>query len=229
MVKFNIHRATQFLPMIGIFAYVLLYIVATILYPGGSSVYPNSIGFDWSNNYWCHLISDNAINGQINIAQPYALVGMIILGMSLGFFFYQFPLYFKVKPPWETIIPISGIAGSFFSMLILSNYHDLMAVIASLFGMISIIGIFFGLRKYKLIYFIWSGIFCIFLILLNGYIYFTENYIIWLPIIQKVTFAVVLLWIVCLNSMFGSGRKLVPMKNSFNRFVKSRKNNAFNS
>ncbi|MDX2360134.1 MAG: hypothetical protein QNK23_04975 [Crocinitomicaceae bacterium] len=220
MVKYTAHKATRFLPIIGILSYVVLYIIAAKLYPGGSIVYPDSIGFDWSNNYWCNLIGDNSMNGQVNIAQPYALIGMIVLGISLGIFFYQYPRYFKLKSPWNSIVPISGITGSFFSMLIMSDYHDLTAVLAAVFGALSIVGIFLGLRNTGLTYFIWTGILCILLIALNGYIYFSKNHIIWLPIIQKITFAAVLLWVMCLNSMFGSEKKLVSMKKSLNRVVK---------
>jgi len=220
MVKSIAHKASRFFPIIGIFAYVVLYIVAAEIYPGGSRVYPDAVGFDWNHNYWCHLIGDNSINGHDNIAQPYATAGMFILGFSLSFFFYQFPRYFKIKPPWSSIVPISGIAGSFFSMLIMSDYHDLTAVLAAIFGAISIIGIFFGLRNTGLVYFIWTGVVCVLLIALNGYIYFSENFIQWLPVIQKITFAAVLLWVVCLNSMFGSESKLVSMKKSFKRVMR---------
>lgn len=214
MVRFIAHKGTRYLPTIGIFTYVVLYLIAAEFYPGGSSVYPESIGFDWTNNYWCHLVGDNAINGQKNLAQPYAVSGMIILGISLGFFFKQFPIYFKVKSPWDTIVPISGVLGSFFSMLIMTGFHDLTAVVAAVFGSIAIIGIFFGLKNSKMIHFVWTGVFCVLLIALNGYIYFTENYIQWLPIIQKITFVAVLLWVVFLNSIFSSERKIAPMKES---------------
>lgn len=219
MIKSTVYRLSRFLPMIGIFIYVALYFIAAKLYPGGSRVYPDKDGFDWYNNYWCHLISENAINGEANTAHPYAHVGMVVLGISLAVFFYQFPQYFKIKQPWKSIVRISGIAGSFFSMLIMSDYHDLTAVLAAVFGALSIVGIFFGLRNTGLLYFIWTGIGCVLLIALNGYIYFSGNYILWLPVIQKITFAAVLLWVVFLNSMFAKGKNLVSIKKSFYRVL----------
>lgn len=223
MIKSATNKASRFLPIIGIVAYVVLYFIAANLYPGGSRVYPDSAGFDWGNNYWCHLVSENAINGELNVAQPYAHTGMIVLGISMGIFFFQFPSYFILKAPWRSIVRIAGVGGSFFSMFIMSDYHDLTSIVASIFGALAIVGIFFGLKRRGLFLFIWTGVFCVLLIASNGYIYFSENYIIWLPVIQKITFAAVLLWMVCLNSMFGSDKKLVPMKKSFHRVIKYKK------
>ena len=66
-------------PIFGTIVFVVLYIVATLLYPGGSQVDKNSIGFSWTNNYWCNLLNDNAINGQHNPAKPIAMTGMFVL------------------------------------------------------------------------------------------------------------------------------------------------------
>ena len=38
------------IPIFGTILFVVLYIVATLLYPGGSQVDKNSIGFSWMNN-----------------------------------------------------------------------------------------------------------------------------------------------------------------------------------
>jgi hypothetical protein len=38
------------IPIFGTILFIVLYIVATLLYPGGSQVDKNSIGFSWMNN-----------------------------------------------------------------------------------------------------------------------------------------------------------------------------------
>jgi hypothetical protein len=65
-------------PILGTLLFVVLYLVASSLYPGGSQVDKGSIGFSWTNNYWCNLLSGNAINGQPNPAKPYAISGMAV-------------------------------------------------------------------------------------------------------------------------------------------------------
>jgi hypothetical protein len=63
-------------PLFGTLIYLLLYIVATFFYPGGSQVDKNSFGFSWAQNYWCNLLNENAINGQHNSARPIAIAAM---------------------------------------------------------------------------------------------------------------------------------------------------------
>src|SRR5829696_8591889 len=108
MIKREINSAAQstgaksgqlLWPLAGIMLFVILYIFAAILYPGGSQADKRSIGFSWLNNYWCNLVNEKAINGQVNIAQPLAIFAMFILGLSLAVFWYQFAGAMNLKPP----------------------------------------------------------------------------------------------------------------------------------
>ncbi|MGB5430515.1 MAG: hypothetical protein WBM94_12640, partial [Eudoraea sp.] len=60
------------LPTVGILIFIGLYIYAASLYPGGSQLDSNSLGFDWMNNYWCNLMNENGMNGLENPARPFA-------------------------------------------------------------------------------------------------------------------------------------------------------------
>jgi len=76
-------------PIIGILLFTLCYLVAALLYPGGSQANKTSIGFTWINNYWCNLLNDTAMNGQPNPARPMAIAGMFFYAsrfLSFGFF-----------------------------------------------------------------------------------------------------------------------------------------------
>ena len=154
-------KVTRYLPIFGILTFVVLYFVAANYYPGGSRVYPDSEGFDWVNNYWCHLMGDYSLNGVPNPSRPIAITGLIILSFSLGIFFFQYPHYFRLRSPWNTIVPLSGLGSTFFTMFIMSSYHDETVLLATTFGALSIIGIFFGLKRKGLTHFIWTGIICV--------------------------------------------------------------------
>ncbi|HEV7621655.1 MAG TPA: hypothetical protein VGO09_07980, partial [Flavisolibacter sp.] len=52
-------------PVFGSFAFIILYIIATIYYPGGSQANNVSKGFSWVHNYWCNLLNEKAINGAL--------------------------------------------------------------------------------------------------------------------------------------------------------------------
>lgn len=182
------------LPLIGISAFVILYIYSSTLYPGGSQSDANSVGFDWIHNYWCNLLMVRCPNGQINPARPYSIVATIILSISLMFFFVQFATAYARNEIWQKIISICGILSMALAILIFTPYHDVIIVASSLLGVAVVIGmiriIYIGNDKVdKSI-----GVICLFLILLNNLIYWSGKYIVLLPLLQKITFAIILIW-----------------------------------
>ena len=187
------------LPTIGILIFVGLYTYAAKLYPGGSQANVNSVGFDWMNNYWCNLMNDNGMNGQINRAKIYAIAAMVILCASLALFFVQFAQKFVQNRFWKFTIKIFGILTMAFAVLIFTKYHDLMTTLSSIFGVFVVIGIIWEVYKSNLNLFKIGGIVCVILLGVNNYIYYSGYGIEYLPLIQKITFAVVLIWIIGLN------------------------------
>jgi len=198
-LKTRYRNIAGILPTIGIFIFVGLYVYSANLYPGGSQANPNSVGFDWINNYWCNLMNENGMNGQKNLARTYAITAMVILCASLVLFFVQFAQKFAQYRFWKLAIKIFGILTMVFAILIFTKYHDLMTTISSIFGVFVVIGIIWEVYKSNLNLFKIGGIFCVILLGLNNYIYYSGNAIDYLPLIQKITFAIVLIWIVGLN------------------------------
>lgn len=188
------------LPSLGILFFIALYIYAASLYPGGSQADQNSVGFSWVHNYWCNLLSKQSINGQVNLAQPIAKTAMAVLCFSLMLFFIQFAQYFTKSILWKRLISINGILSMFCAFFItLDNMHDLMTTFSSLFGVIVVIGIIKDVYKYALPSYKIGGLLCIALLALNNIIYYSSFGLEYLPAIQKITFALVLFWIVHLN------------------------------
>ncbi len=188
------------IPIFGTVVFVMLYFVATLLYPGGSQVDKNSVGFSWANNYWCNLLNDNAINGHPNPAKPVAIAGLFVLSLTLTFFWYVFPKYSNLSPKLKLTVQISGAISMIIACFLFTGInHDLITNLASFFGLIATIGTFIGLYKIK-----WFGLFLfgllnIVLVGLNNYLYYTNGLIIYLPVIQKVTFATFLIWLCFIN------------------------------
>jgi hypothetical protein len=183
-------------PVLGTVLYIILYLVATLLYPGGSQVDKSSIGFSWTNNYWCNLLNENAMNGQHNPAKPVAMTGMFVLCLTLAFFWFLFPKHINVGRPARLVIQISGILAMAIAFFLFTNIdHDLITDLASFFGLIATVGTFIGLYKAG-----WYGLFAfgllnVLLVGLNNYLYYNKGLIIYLPIIQKISFATFLAWI----------------------------------
>jgi hypothetical protein len=189
----------KFLPTIGIFVFISIYIYASQLYPGGSVADINSIGFDWRNNHWCNLMRESGLNGIQNQARPVAIAGITILCFSMILFFFQFADYFEKNRIWKLAIKISGTLAMLSATFIFTIYHDIMTTILSICGTVVIIGMIRALHKKKLTFYKVMGIFCITVIGLNNFFYYNEELIQYSPLVQKVAFILILSWTVGLN------------------------------
>ncbi len=187
------------IPPLGIMLFIGLYVYSSTLYPGGSQADSYSPGFDWINNYWCNLMNKEGMNGITNPARPFAILAMVILCFSLTIFFIQFARNYARTPFWKRMIFINGILSMLFAVLIFTRFHDVMTIISSCFGLFVVIGIIWELYKGQLTVYKISGLCCILLLIANNFIYYSGNFIEGLPLLQKITFAIVLLWIVGLN------------------------------
>lgn len=187
------------MPTLGILIFIGLYIYSTTLYPGGSQADINSVGFDWRHNFWCNLMSEDAMNGSENPASPVALLGMVILCSSMTLFFFLFANYFEENRTWKMTIKIAGAIAMLSAVFIFTKYHDIMTTVLSICGVVGIIGIIRALHKNNLTFFKVSGIICMALVGINNLFYYSENLIKYLPTIQKVGFILILAWTVGLN------------------------------
>ncbi len=187
------------IPILGVLLFVVLYVVATFLYPGGSQIDRNAVGFSWTNNYWCNLLNDNAINGQPNAAKPIALTGLFVLCLTLSIFWFIFPTQINISKNLQRTIQDSGILAMTVALFLFTHLnHDLITNLASTFGAIATIGTFIGLYKNKLFGLFAFGLLNILLVSLNNLCYYNKALIVYLPVIQKISFATFLIWICCI-------------------------------
>ena len=198
----------KFLPTIGILLFIGIYIYASKLYPGGSQADLNSVGFDWSNNYWCNLMLDNGLNGDKNKAQPVAIAGIIILCTSMIIFFFQFANHFEKHRIWKMMIKISGTLAILSAPFIFSEYHDIMTTVLSISGTAVIIGMIRALHHNQLTFMKVMGICCILIIGLNNFFYYSDDLFQYGPLVQKGAFILILSWTIGLNII--GNRKDMP-------------------
>jgi len=204
----KIKRFWVLTPVFGILLFVLLYIFATLYYPGGSQFDEHSTGFSWGDNYWCNLLNEPAINGQHNEGRPIALTGLVVLCFSISVFWYLFPRYIHFGMHARLLIQLSGALSMIIAIFLFTDYHDAVTYIASAFGLIAIAGTFIGLYKIKWLGLFGFGIMNMLLVVLNNYLYYTQGMLIYLPVVQKITFITFLLWICWIN--VGLYRKTEP-------------------
>lgn len=197
------------IPVLGILLFAILFLYSSCLYPGGSQADIHSVGFDWINNYWCNLMNEKGMNGEPNPARKWAILAMFLLCMALGVFFWQFSEFLTSSKFWKRSIKIGGILSMLFAVFMFTEYHDLVTVLSSLCGLVAVVGVikeiyYSHMHLYKL-----TGFVCLLLLALNNVIYYSQAYIEWLPLLQKVTFAVVLLWVLGVNRVISKRIKLL--------------------
>lgn len=183
----------------GIGLFVLLYIVAAFLYPGGSDANKKATGFSWLHNYWCELMASHAQNGEINTARPVAITAMLVLVISLITFWYRIPFLFNGNKTGSLFIRYCGISSMLIVPFMFAGRHDMVMNVAGLLGCMAITILVIKLRANKMYRLFAHGILCIILCSINNYIYYTGNFFYYLPVIQKITFLIFLLWFTLLS------------------------------
>jgi len=190
-------------PLVGSLLFIILYIIAALLYPGGSAIDKSAIGYSWTDNYWCNLLNEKAINGQNNIARPVAVTAMFILGLSLFIFWILFPVFIKLGKYHRFLIQVSGAVSMLTSFLLLTRIdHDLAVNTSSAFGLIAMTGTLIALYQLKCPperhsrsgkWLFAMGLFDLLLVALNNYLYHSSE-MMYLPIVQKISFLSFLIW-----------------------------------
>ena len=186
------------LPIAGAILFLFFYYIATLNYPGGSQTDKHSKGFSWLHNYWCNLLNENSINGQPNAGRTYAMAGMLLLYLSLGWFWYFFALYMQLKKSYRIVMQVSGVSSMCIAFFIFTTLHDAIINAAALLALVALAFTFIGLCKMKWWKLFSFGILNLLLVMLNNWLYYGGG-LFYLPVVQKITFVLFLLW-VCLVS-----------------------------
>jgi len=198
----SLHRSKNnwiLTPFIGSCLFVILYVIATFLYPGGSGADKTAIGYSWTNNYWCNLLSEKAINGQTNSARLVAVVAMFVLCLSLSAFWIQFPALTQLKKYHKLLIQVAGTFCMLASFLLLTSIdHDLAINTSSAFGLVAMTGTLIALYQLRWKWLFVFGLFDLLLVALNNYLYHSDE-MMYLPIVQKFSFLSFLIWFSCIS------------------------------
>lgn len=194
-----INRWWTFIPVIGSLLFVILYGIATLYYPGGNYLDHNAIGFSWMHNYWCNLLNQYALNGQPNTARPIAFAAMAILCTTVACFWWLFPSMMEIKGLRRNFIRTAGVLCMLISVFIFTGYHDLVINAAGIFGLAAMAGTLAGLLKGGMKKLFWFGIANLLLVGLNNILYYNKDLIYYLPIVQKISFASFLIWIITIS------------------------------
>ena len=181
----------------GIIVSMLLLLIATVVYPGGSLADKNSIGFQWSRNFISNLFAEKAINGADNTARVWAGAGMVLLSASFAVFFVRFSKKIPNKGA-ANVIKYLGAGNMLFNCLIATPLHDIMVVIASTLLLVSLFYITVFVMQTKLHWLKLACAVCMLLYYITIFLY-GSTFRGPLPVMQKVTFLSSILLVLALE------------------------------
>jgi hypothetical protein len=182
----------------GIIISLAFLVIATFYYPGGSQVDKNSIGYNWKNNYISNLFGEKAVNGSDNTARFWAVAGMFFLSASFAIFFIEFSKKIPGKGAAK-VIKYVGASCMLFTFLIATPLHDMMVTISSTMFLIGIFYITVFVFKSRLHVFKFLCVACLLVFYTSLYLYGSGYYRKFLPVMQKITFAITIILIVGLR------------------------------
>ncbi len=145
-------------------------------------------------------MNEYALDGDINTGRPLAIAGFMSLTLGLIPFFYLFSKYLSRLTTWSKLINYGGIISMVLLSFIWTSYHDEITALSSGFGVLAVSGIMIEVGRHQSKMHFYSGIVCILLLLVNNFIYYTTYQLNWLPVIQKATLLIILIWILSINS-----------------------------
>lgn len=188
----------KYFTFIGIITSLVLFFISTIYYPGGSQHDKNDVGFYWKHNYISNLFGEKAVNGLENLARPWAVAAMFFLAISIAVFFVQFSKKISNRIS-SNIIRYFGVGAMICTFLTVTPFHDLMVAIAFTMALLSMFYITVYIFKSRLHFFKILSVVCLLAFYSSNFIYYTSTYLEILPIMQKLTFLVTIIWVLGLE------------------------------
>jgi hypothetical protein len=195
----GIYAALSFLPMAGIGIFVVLYIMAAVFYPGGNQMNISEKGFSIINNYWCDLFGLQGKNGINNPGRPFAITAMFVIALSLSAFWIVLPKVLKLPLILQHGISFFGIAAMAIVSFLFTAWHNEVVIAAGLCGGAAMVIVLYGLYYSGFLSFFYVGILCIVLMFVNYYILSQTDLLSYLPLVQKISFAIMLTWLFLLS------------------------------
>lgn len=164
---------------------VILLVIATLTYPGGSLLDKNSTGFVWSRNFISNLFAAKAINGSDNTSRIWAIIGMAFHSVGYGIFFINTSRKMPVRHA-ANVLKYIGAANIVFNFLIATPLHDIMVTISSTLSLLGLFYITVFILKTRLHLFKFACIICMLTFYYTLYLYGSGDWGL-LAIMQKVS------------------------------------------
>jgi hypothetical protein len=185
--------------LIGITLSILSIVIASLNYPGGSNKDAQSVGFHWTENYISDMLEYKAVNGADNTARPFAVIGVMLMGLSTGVAFVRFARKVVVKQ-YTVVVQYGGLILILISALgTIPYFHDLSVNLSIFLNLLVFFYITVALMKSPLTLF--KVLSVIFLLSFYGaaYMFGARAGLDYMPLVQKITHIIQIVWILGLE------------------------------
>jgi len=182
-------RWLSLFPVIGITSYLILFLVAMGKYAGGLEEY------HLDRHLLCDMMENISTGGHKNDARLIAIIGHTLLFVGMTFFFYILPTIFKKSNINTKIFQYVGMLSMFLFLFLSTGYHDEFVVVAGSLATIAAIPLMLEYAKSSFSYHKFLAILCLLMSIVVFIIYQTKIGIDYLPVFQKVVFAMDSVWV----------------------------------
>jgi hypothetical protein len=188
-------RVFKIIPVLGFFIFIVLFVVATKIYPGGTIDNHSLRKYSWTDNYICDLSHGDALNGEKNSAQMIYITAITVLCLCITILIIQFAFQYAFSSFLKIALNISAIGFFATALTLFTKFHDNVVHLALLFSLCSNTFLLMNLYKIRWLFIFSFGIFCSFLLMMNYCIFLSKLLIDYLPVMQKVTLLMFLTWL----------------------------------
>ena len=187
-------------PIAAVIAFVALYAVAAVLFPGGTRAEPTRTGFSFLHNYWCDLMDATTHGGRTNPGRPVALAAMVVICGGLAVLWTAAPVLFRRAPRRGWVVRVAGVGCALVAPWVGAGFHDRAIRVAVALGAVAFVTTLTALepeharREILRI----SGWCVLAVVAVTYFIWETGFGLPILPALQKLAFIGFLIWVVLL-------------------------------
>lgn len=199
-----------YIPMIGLVVYVIVFLYAASLYPGGSLYHPDATDYSHFHNLLCDAMDKVTQTGKVNDGRAMAVVSHLILSVTMIAFFLVLPRVFDWKNRNTKMIRYFGVLSMAVFAFMFTDYHDLIVTITGIVGTIAMVPFFIELQRLKNLSFKTISYLCFALSIIVYLMFETKIGFYYLPLIQKIAFFVDAIWVYWVCIMIIKKDRIVP-------------------
>ena len=150
--------------------------------------------------YFCDLLGTSNQNYHFTLSKLLAIVGWIVFGISISFFWNLFPRLILISKWTALSIRLFGTTAPLILLLLIFKFnHVWVVVLGFIFGIGTSLFVLYALFKSGYKQFFYFGVLTDAFLMSNMFVFSTHIMIDYLPIIQKLTFVIFLSWMSWLN------------------------------